>query len=566
MHEGRKTNLAVKILPAVAIALLAVSLVNILFARNNLKEEVLSTTSIEDEKLVEAYKMQLETLRATTPEDKLIEAYQEAIDSIAAANDFAYVLYMEDVDGKVTSLAHSNHDRIGIELDDAGSIAAARDGKKYCDYYTSDTYGLVLDVLTPITDGGKTIGAVNIGVSVNEKAINGLIRKAATHQTIMSLVLVAVVLVLMVVYMIFVVINPIKKSTASLNEIIDEIEDNRGDFSKKVYISGNDEIGDLGKGVNKFIGVLDEIISKIKSAATTINDTNNAITSAVVSSNDNATTISAATEELHATMEGVSASTEEMMASSMEVKSKVEQIVEETEDGTNYVNEMQKRANDIRNECITKQENIKSDLERSTESLNLAIQDARQVDEINALSNDILSIASQTNLLALNASIEAARAGEAGRGFAVVAEEISKLADDSRTSATNIQKISANVVEAVENLMSNSENLIKNMGVVIENDYNSFKEMGDTYYDDADQVQKYFNAFSTNAETINRSMDEMTLAIENVTESITQCTVNTSDIANSAEDMVTSISEILASSNNNTENFKELTQETERFI
>ena len=566
MNKGKKTNLAIKILPAVAIALLAISLINILFARSNLKEEVLSTISTEDEKLVEAYKMQFETLRATTPEDKLIEAYQQIIDNIAAANDFAYVLYMEDVNGEVTSLAHSNHDRIGLVLDDAGSIAAARDGKKYCDYYTSDTYGLVLDVLTPLTDAGKTIGAVNIGVSVNEKEINALIAKAATHQIIMSLILVAIVLVLMVVYMILIVINPIKKSTASLDEIIDEIEANRGDLSKNMYISGNDEIGDLGKGVNKFISVLDEIISKIKSVSSTLNDTNNAISSAVINSNDNATTISAATEELHATMEGVSASTEEMMASSMEVKSKVEQIVDETEDGTNYVNEMQKRANTIRNECITKQENIKNDLAKSTDSLNLAIQDARQVDEINALSNDILAIASQTNLLALNASIEAARAGEAGRGFAVVAEEISKLADDSRTSATNIQKISADVVQAVENLMSNSENLIKNMGTVIENDYNSFKEMGDTYYDDADQVQKYFNTFSSNAETINRSMDEMTLAIENVTESITQCTVNTSDIANSAEDMVSSISEILASTNSNTENFRELTKETERFI
>ena len=51
----------------------------------------------------------------------------------------------------------------------------------------------------------------------------------------------------------------------------------------------------------------------------------------------------------------------------------------------------------------------------------------------------ITSIASQTNLLSLNATIEAARAGDAGRGFAVVAEEISKLADDSKTLADEIR-------------------------------------------------------------------------------------------------------------------------------
>ena len=45
---------------------------------------------------------------------------------------------------------------------------------------------------------------------------------------------------------------------------------------------------------------------------------------------------------------------------------------------------------------------------------------SKNVNKINELTNEILSISSQTNLLALNASIEAARAGEAGRGFAVL--------------------------------------------------------------------------------------------------------------------------------------------------
>ena len=61
--------------------------------------------------------------------------------------------------------------------------------------------------------------------------------------------------------------------------------------------------------------------------------------------------------------------------------------------------------------------------------------------EIGEIVSTISGIAAQTILLALNAAIEAARAGEQGRGFAVVAEEVRKLAEDSRTSASSISTI-----------------------------------------------------------------------------------------------------------------------------
>ena len=74
----------------------------------------------------------------------------------------------------------------------------------------------------------------------------------------------------------------------------------------------------------------------------------------------------------------------------------------------------------------------------TSESINVLSQ---RSEEIARTLNVITDIASQTNLLALNAAIEAARAGDAGRGFAVVAEEIRKLAEDSRKSAIDIERV-----------------------------------------------------------------------------------------------------------------------------
>jgi heam-based aerotactic trancducer len=62
----------------------------------------------------------------------------------------------------------------------------------------------------------------------------------------------------------------------------------------------------------------------------------------------------------------------------------------------------------------------------------------RSIHEIENILTFILEVAEQTNLLGLNAAIESARIGQAGRGFAVVATEIRKLAERSRTAATQI--------------------------------------------------------------------------------------------------------------------------------
>ena len=66
---------------------------------------------------------------------------------------------------------------------------------------------------------------------------------------------------------------------------------------------------------------------------------------------------------------------------------------------------------------------------------------------IGAILGVIDGVTSQTNLLALNAAIIAAQAGEHGKGFAVVAGEIKQLADKTKISTGEIDRVINDVLE-----------------------------------------------------------------------------------------------------------------------
>jgi len=112
---------------------------------------------------------------------------------------------------------------------------------------------------------------------------------------------------------------------------------------------------------------------------------------------------------------------------------------------------------------------------------------ADETQSLQAMSEEVRSIAAQTNLLALNAAIEAARAGESGRGFAVVAAEVRMLsqrsADTGKRMGERVGQIDAIMkatLAGAEETTVHDKNAVSLSGELVEHVLGHVRQLGDS--------------------------------------------------------------------------------------
>lgn len=381
-----------------------------------------------------------------------------------------------------------------------------------------------------------------------------------------SIVFTILIFVIVVLVSVRLIVTPVKKSSKELEDMVDEVNNAAADLTKRISVNQKDEIGSLVEGVNTFIEALQHVIAEIRDSSVHLNSAFAAVTDSVTSVNGNATDISAVMEELSATMEEVSATLANVNERVERAGQGMDRISEQSEHILHYATEMQDRATQLENTAVTNKDTTSTMIQEILSTLQQAIENSKSVEEVNALTDEILNISSQTNLLALNASIEAARAGEAGKGFAVVADEIRVLADSSRETAGNIQQINAKVVTAVEELVKNSENIVAYINENVLKDYDGFVDSGHKYRADADYINEVMTSFTDSVEHLRQTMDEVVENVNDVSAAVEQ---GAEGVANAAEDTTQLVGEmetIMKEIDDSNQNISDLSTQTNRFI
>ncbi|MUU27338.1 methyl-accepting chemotaxis protein TlpB [Helicobacter pylori] len=245
----------------------------------------------------------------------------------------------------------------------------------------------------------------------------------------------------------------------------------------------NDEISQVGRGVNLFVENARLIMEEIKGISTSNKTSMDKLVQIAQETQknmkDSSTTLNSVKDK--------ATDVASMMNASIEQSQGLRKRLTETQ---GLVKESKDAIGDLFSQII-ESAHTEEELSSQVEQL------SRNADDVKSILDIINDIADQTNLLALNAAIEAARAGEHGRGFAVVADEVRNLAGRTQKSLAEINSTIMVIVQEI-NAVSSQMNL------------NSQKM--ERLSDMSKSVQETYEKMSSNLSSVvsdsNQSMDD----------------------------------------------------------
>lgn len=400
----------------------------------------------------------------------------------------------------------------------------------------------------PLVNADGTV-AGGIGVAKDATDVQKTIAAQTRRITLISIVL----LVLAAVVIIFLATRMVTVMKSTKHFLAKLAQGEFGVVPKQKHVKRNDELGDIYRSSVQLQQELRKIVDNIKQSSESLINSANQLTGMAQSTR---TTVDSVCDS----MRGIT-----------------DASVTQNEETTVAIGNVQGMANEIAYishimDSLTQHANQMSEAEQASEAIihQLNASNGETIDtitnvaeQINALHssvesiqtaiNMIQSIAEETDLLSLNANIEAARAGESGRGFSVVATQISKLADQSNSTAENVADI-------ITNIIVEADRMVEMMGDVKNKIHEQQKKLDDTMdkssavalgvnnsLRDIDTIRNKISVLSQSGDSIQDIVTNLA-SIAEQNESSTQATMDSalgmSDTMNSLENASESLKDM----------------------
>ncbi len=526
----RRLGIATKIfiMVAVLIVLADVALGGFMFYRT---KNLLVTQIKENTKNIArtaAATVDAEAFENLKEGDEGTEAYKKIVEALAVFRDNSGVEYVyssrRNDQGKAVYVVDSDPEEpaaIGQEFgDDEGDAfpaamdkgEAAANAEPY-----KDEWGVHLSACAPILKGNAPIGVVSIDISMNW--VNDQIQIVGMYIIIICSVIftVSILLLLIVSFM-------LRKKFSILDGKLADITDGSGDLCRRIELKSGDEFEVIAERINilmeQFRGLVQRVAATSQNMAQSgenFQKTLEANANTIIDINENISSISSNMEECSATSDLASENLSNTSEKVSVFTAQVEEVENQTKAAYDRASESALLASEHRNKAIAEIKTIQAEVLAATE-------EAKVIERVKDIAEEINSIAAQTKMLSLNAQIEAARAGEQGRGFAVVAMEVENLSNTISTSVEEINEISHKALESVERLSVQSMSMSEYISKEVVPDYDSFVEIGKEYGNSMQEVK-------SSMETLKNDSNEIDAVVGNINQSIHEISQTVSDSA-----------------------------------
>jgi len=442
---------------------------------------------------------------------------------------------------------------------------------------------------------GKNARAYRLYLKQLGDLLGKRVNEAKNHQTnIFAIVAIVIVIILGIGLLLT---RMITRPISELQAIMAGVE--KGDFTVRGKIYGDDEIGALTRAINKTLEVLSVMIKDVSQSAMDLKTSSGNLI-------DASTTVAANNEQMSAKVCNVSATVQEISANIEETASSAQEVGYSTASIATLSGHMSDAAKNVvmTSESVlgavkqvsTVVEDISQSINRVADSTgtvsNAMTQAAQTVQQINVSLNDISqrcehsigitleaekrssetsaiiqklsvasrqinkivavirSIAEQTNMLALNATIEAAGAGEAGKGFAVVAAEVKELAkrtaEETRLIAGQIEDMENDMSAAVTavgkiaNVITETIDITHTITTAVTGQSKNVSDISCSISDGVDQlakISKEISDIATSAMQASHGAAEAATGVKTMYDETVAISIKSSEVAQSVEEL-----------------------------